>query len=43
MSFHSHKNERPLRRTLRSVAAELIGLTQRIAILLYLLAEGRGT
>jgi len=35
MSFNSHNNERPLGRTLRSVAAELTVLTQRIAILRY--------
>ena len=40
ISFNSHNNERPLGRTLRAVAAELIGLTQRIAILRFLLAEG---
>lgn len=43
MSFNSHNNERPLGRTLRVVAAELIGQTQRVARLRYLLAEGCST
>jgi len=43
MSFNSHNNERPLGKTLRVVATELNGLTQRIEILRYLLAEGCGT
>ena len=42
MSFNSHNGEHPLGRTLRVVAAELFGLTERIAILRYLLAEWCG-
>jgi len=43
VSFNFHNSEHPLGRTLRVVAIELIGLTERIAILRYLLAEGCGT
>lgn len=43
MSFNSYNDEHPLGKTRRVVAAELIGLTQRVAILRYPLAQGCGT